>query len=60
MVVDGTGTLAPGEGVVENTIVIATDSTAAERLVPELRSSPSRSVVCFYFTAPRRARVSSR
>lgn len=34
MVVDGTGTLAPGEGVVENTMVIVTDSAAANDWFP--------------------------
>ena len=34
-------------------MVIATDAPAGVRLVPELRSPPSRSVVCLYFAAPR-------
>lgn len=52
--VDGTEvTLASGERLMGEAVVIATDAPPAVRLVPELRSPPSRSVVCLYFAAPR-------
>ena len=52
--VDGTElTLASGERLAGEAVVIATDAPAAVALVPELRSPPSRSVVCLYFAAPR-------
>ena len=51
---DGTEvTLASGERVVGDAVVIATDGPAAVRLAPELRSPLSRSVACLYFAAPR-------
>ncbi|BFU89122.1 MAG: hypothetical protein NTAFB01_03090 [Nitrospira sp.] len=46
-------TLASGERLMGEAVVIATDAPPAVQLVPELRSPPSRSVVCLYFAAPR-------
>lgn len=51
--VDGTVvTLASGERLKAKAVVVATDAPAAVRLMPELRSPPSHSVVCLYFAAP--------
>lgn len=52
--IDGTSaTLASGERMEGNAIVIATDAPAAVRLIPNLQSPSSRSVSCLYFAAPR-------
>jgi phytoene dehydrogenase-like protein len=52
--IDGTEViLSSGERLMGEGVVIATDAMAAIRLVPELYSPPSRSVVCLYFAAPR-------
>jgi len=51
--VDGTEvTLASGERLMGKAVVIATDAPAAVRLMPELRSPLSHSVVCLYFAVP--------
>jgi phytoene dehydrogenase-like protein len=45
-------TLQGGEKVPADRIVVATDGTAAARLLPELPSTSWRHVTCLYFAAP--------
>jgi phytoene dehydrogenase-like protein len=47
----GVVTLASGKEIKARSIVVATDRSAAARLLPEITSAPSNSTTCFYFAA---------